>query len=59
MILSIMIILKNKWSCLEYVSIHQKKYEDYQLEFNFENWPDGCLIVHFKNEKVIASSIDD
>jgi len=33
--------------------------EDFQLEFNFENWPDGGLTVHFKNEKVIASSIDD
>ena len=36
-----------------------EKDEDFQLEFNFENWPDGCLIVHFKNDKVIASSIDD
>lgn len=33
--------------------------EDMYLDFDFENWPDGGLSVHFKNQQVIRSEIDD
>ncbi|MBI1176921.1 hypothetical protein GC207_05725 [bacterium] len=33
--------------------------EDFQFVFGFANWPDGGLTVHFKNDAVIASHIDD
>jgi hypothetical protein len=33
--------------------------EDVQLDFCFENWPDGGLTVHFKDGRILESHIDD
>jgi len=33
--------------------------EDFQLDFTFSNWPEGGLTVHIKENKILASHIDD